>query len=196
MREGLRNLEKKVEQLALAQEPGVEEGGSSAPVAPSNDAAVEVVAATEKSDSGDGGGGDATIQEELRALRTKVDIIAANVLGVAEGDSMDMATMGSSLKGKELVQGKVDDDESLRPDIETDEDTTNVAVNTTESFSPTDDDGEAMAEKDNLQREQEGGSVSPRLLPQRVKARSNWGKVRKNRAFLVKKIRRQVCTYA
>lgn len=196
MRQGLRNLEKKVEQLALAQERGVEDGEGSTPVAPSNDAAVEVVVATGKSGSVDGEG-TSTIREELRALKKKVDIIAANVLGEAEGDSMDIATTGTPPEGKELLHSNDDDNESLMH-VGTADDIASIdtSANNTESRSPTDDEGEAMAEKDNLQQEQEGGGVVPRVLPQRVKARSNWAKIRMNRAFLVKKIRRQARIYA
>lgn len=65
-----------------------------------------------------------------------------------------------------------------------------IAENSTESRSPTDDEVEVMAEKGN----KGVNNVSPRLLPQRVKARNNWAKVRMKRASLVKKIRRQVRT--
>lgn len=157
MRRDLLNLEKKVEQLA--PEPCVEE------VAPSNDAAVDVVVATVESDSADGVG-EVTIRQELRALKAKVDIIAANVLGETEGDSNE------------------DGRDALTANAKTAQDTASI-----ESRSQTDDESEAMADKDNLQQEHEGAGSA-----QRVKARSDWAKVRMNRAFLVKKIRRQVCT--
>lgn len=102
VRQGLRNLEKKVEQLVIAQEPGVEE------VAPSNDAAVQAVAAAVECGSA-GGGGENKIHEELRALKKKVDIIAANVLGEAEGDSADIAAAGPSPEEKELLHSNGDD---------------------------------------------------------------------------------------
>lgn len=194
MRQGLRNLEGKVEQLA--QQPGVEEGGASTPVAPSSDAAVHVVAATVKSDRVYGGGED-TIREELRVLKTKVDIIAANVLGEeAEGESMDIASTGPSPEREKLFhRNDEDNSETLAPDVKTAEDIASIdaAENNTKSRSPSDDESEGMTEEDSMQQEREGaGSASPRLLPQYVKARSNWTKVRLNRAYLVKKIRRQV----
>lgn len=165
VRQDLLNLEKKVEQLQ-APEPGAEES------APSNDAAVDIVVTTVECDSNDGGG-EATIREELRALKTKVDIIAANVLGEAEGNGND------------------DGSDDLTADAKTAEDTANTGVeeNNTESRSQTDDEGEATADTVNLQQEHERAASSA----QRVKARNNWTKVRMNRAFLVKKIRRQVC---
>ena len=182
VRQGLRNLEKKVEQLGLAKEPRVKE------VAPNNDAAVQAVVAAVESITAVDGGGETTIREELRALKRKVDIIAANVLGEAEDGSMNVPTTGPSPDNGE-------DDETPRVDIETAEHVASVdgAENNAEGSSPTDDEGDSVVDKGNSQHEQEdASSVNPRLLPQRVRARTNWAKVRKNRVFLVKKIRRQV----
>eukprot|EP00903_Cladosiphon_okamuranus_P006429 g6291.t1 len=153
MRQGLRNLEKKVEQLTLAQEPGVEE------VAPSNGAAVPVqaVVAAVESVRADGRG-DTKIREELRALKTKVDIIAANVLGATEGDGIDIGTTRPSPEVKELPHCNDDDCETRTSDVEAVEDiaSNDVAANSIERRSPTDDEGEAMAEKNNPRKELEG----------------------------------------
>eukprot|EP00752_Nemacystus_decipiens_P014341 g12759.t1 len=191
VRQDLRNLEKKVNQLqaAPAQEQAVEE------VAPSNDAAVDVVIATVTSDSSVDAGGEATIREELRALKTKVDIIAANVLGEAEGESMEITKLGPSPpEGKESFHNNDDGSDTPTPYATTVEGAVDIGVeeNNAESLSPTDDKDEATAEKDNQQHPEGRGSENLRLLPQRVRARSNWTKVRVNRAVLVKKIRRQV----
>lgn len=185
VRQGLHNLEKKVEQLAHGQEPGIEEGGVSTCVAPSNDATVGAAL---------DGGGEATIREELRALRRKVNIIAANVLGEAEDDSTGIGPKDPSPEEKELLHSN--QGENKEADVETAKDVASidVAENNIESTSSVADDeeGGAMVEK-NLEQEQESTvSVSPRLVSQRLKARTNWAKIRMNRAILVKKIRRQV----
>lgn len=199
LRQGLANLEARVENIALANTPTAEGGEILTPdVAPSNDAAVVVAAAAAASASSVGGEDHAAISEELRALKRKVSIIAANVLGEAEGESMDVATEPQVIK---LLHSKDDDDDdndTCRANAGIAGDTTSADCekNTSEGHYHT-DARETMTDTGGDLRQQQGGdgSGNPRMLPRRVKARRNWVKVRMHRAFLVKKIRRQVSAF-
>ncbi len=183
VRLGLANLESRVDELDSVKAAAVEEKKVTSP---RDGVAGEVHPTT-----------GTAIHEELRALKKKVGIIAANVLGEADGESWNVAA------GAEKEQGGPAHGNGASGDLnENADDAASVdgAGNDGEDNNQTGGVQSKSAEKqeeDEQQAQGVGGSSSnPRTLPPRVKARINWTKVRTNRAFLVKKIRRQVLLYA
>jgi len=143
---------------------------------------------------GGDGKGEAMIHDELRALKKKVGIIAANVLGEAEGESWNVAAGAEKEQEGPTHSNGADGDLNEKVD-----DTASVdgAGNDGDDNHQTDGQqnkpmGEKLEEEAQQTQEEGRSSSDPRTLPPRMKARINWTKVRTHRAFLVKKIRRQV----
>lgn len=140
------------------------------------------------------------MHEELRALKRKVSIIAANVLGEAEGESMDVAKESEEIQpSPSNGDGNADDDDDnddggvmCTPEVEIADGTASTDGDKTTSVDHDGADGDRETMTDTAGGQQPQQCSNPRMLPRRVKARKNWGKVRTHRAFLVKKIRRQV----
>lgn len=211
LRNDLSRLESRVEDLARDQlsHAEKEQGTALGEVAPTNDAAVAVMspmAATAVAGGEEGGGSRedteevAAMREELHALRRKVEIIAANVLGEAENVIMDI-TAGTSAAGN--VENQPREQEELpRCDAGRD-DARNTAdeAETVADETSTDGDKESKTDGPEAKKEERGivgqsgedsGLGNAVVLPRCVRARNRWVKVRMHRAFLVRKIRRQV----
>ncbi|CAM9246796.1 unnamed protein product [Ectocarpus sp. 8 AP-2014] len=208
VREDLCLLQSRVDTLAEAQVPEDDAIPITPVAAPANDAAVGLVATTAVvATSGDGNGVDheetmAAMRQELHALRRKVEIMAANVLGEPEGASTENAPGEEGGKEREgaLLQSSISDDDSAGKsgtdaeqvpydiaDIDEEENTT--------SDSQTDDERGASGDqggKPQQHGQEEDGGESSRIILKKRKARNHWAQVRLHRAFLVKKIRRQM----
>ncbi|CAM9412252.1 unnamed protein product, partial [Hapterophycus canaliculatus] len=204
LRDDLSRLETRVEDLV--QFADVEKGQRTlmCEVAPANDAAVAVVAAAvgrEGDTSREDSEGVAMMREELHALKIKVDIIATNVLGEAESVIMDTTAVSSAARnrGGELrEQQEVPHNEASRDDARSATDQAGMVADDTASIEgdkeiKSDDPQAKMYEGEILRQIDEGGGIGKSIvLPRCVGARNRWVKVRMHRAFLVKKIRRQV----
>lgn len=163
VRLGLSKLESRVDELTSAKATAVDEKKETSP--------------------------GTAIDEELRALKKKVGIIAANVLGEVEGDSWNVAAGAEKEQGGSTHSNGGDCD----LDEKADDGDKNYQTGGRKNNKPAEEKEE---EKEQQAQGGCGSSSNARILPPRVKARINWTKVRTHRAFLVKKIRRQVHTAA
>lgn len=209
VREDLCLLQSRVDTLAEAQVPEDDAIPITPVAAPANDAAVGLVATTAVvAISDDGNGVDheetmAAMRQELHALRRKVEIMAANVLGESEGASTETAPGeegGREGEGALLQSSSSDDDSAGKIGTDAEQVPYDIAdvddeENTT-SDSQTDDERGTSGDqggKPQQHGQEEDGGESSRIILKKRKARKHWAQVRLHRAFLVKKIRRQVC---
>ncbi|CAM9591773.1 unnamed protein product [Ectocarpus sp. 4 AP-2014] len=208
VREDLSLLQSRVDTLAEAQAPEHDAIPITPVAAPANDAAVGLVAPTAVvATSGDGNGVDheeamAAMRQELHALRRKVEIMAANVLGESEGASTETAPGeegGREGEGALLQRSSSDDDSAGKSGTDAEQVPYDIAdvddeENTT-SDSQTDDErgtsGDQGGKPQQYGQEEDGGESS-RIILKKREARNHWAQVRLHRAFLVKKIRRQM----
>ncbi|CAN0256565.1 unnamed protein product, partial [Ectocarpus sp. 12 AP-2014] len=208
VREDLCLLQSRVDTTAEAQAPEDDAISITPVAAPANDAAVGLVAKTAVvATSGDGNGVDheetmAAMRQELHALRRKVEIMAANVLGESEGASTETAhgeEGGTEGEGALLQSSSSDDDSAGKSgtdaeqvpydnaDVDDEENTTSDRQTVDELGTSGDQGG-----KPQQHGQEEDGGESSRIILKKRKARNHWAQVRLRRAFLVKKIRRQM----
>lgn len=204
-------LESRVETLAKAQVPEDDAILITPVAAPANDAAVGLVATTAVvATSGDGNGVDheetmAAMRQELCALRRKVEIMAANVLGESEGTRTEAASgegagreeeeallHSSSSDGDSAGKSGTDAEQVAHDIADVDDEENTTSDSHTDDYQETTGDQGGKPQQQHGQ-EEEDGFESSRILMNRRKARNRWAQVRLRRAFLVKKIRRQVC---